>query len=180
MNTAIVDSKRTAGSSLIVSPEDVVEWLARPSDLGRILADVACRIGNQMRCDACSIYRLDRRRGTLILAATVGLRRSCVETLQMNVTEGLCGLVTQTRGPVSVASDAASHPRFKHFPEAGEEPYETFLGVPIVDGAQIVGVLVVQTIAQHEFSDNHLQLLALTGRQIGPLVTRLTHDREAV
>ena len=39
-----------------------------------------------------------------------------------------------------------THPRFKYFPEAGEDPYRSFLGVPIVERGLLQGVLVVQTI----------------------------------
>ena len=45
-----------------------------------------------------------------------------------------------------------SHPRFKYFGEAGEEPYQSFLGVPLIDRGVLQGVLVVQTIEARTFS----------------------------
>ena len=47
----------------------------------------------------------------------------------MRLTEGLAGLVAEQLRPQSVAG-ATLHPRFKHFREAGEDPYRSFLGVP--------------------------------------------------
>ena len=43
-------------------------------------------------------------------------------------------------------ADATTHPRFKYFREAGEDPYRSFLGVPILDRGLLQGVLVVQTV----------------------------------
>ncbi len=39
-------------------------------------------------------------------------------------------MVIETMQPVAVA-DAISHPRYKYFPETGEERYHSFLGVPV-------------------------------------------------
>ena len=49
-------------------------------------------------------------------------------------------------GPVAV-EQVKNHPRFKYFSEAGEDAYQSFLGVPLIDRGVLQGVLVVQTIA---------------------------------
>lgn len=166
-----------------ISPIEVFKSAAMPqiplSQSRKLLTDLACEIGNRLAADACSIYRLDLQRRTLILTATVGLRQDCVDSLQMPITEGLCGLVAQQSQAVRISSDASTHPRFKYFPEAGEEPYKTFLGVPVIDVNRIVGVLVVQTIEPRNFTADDEKLLKLTGRQIGPLLDRLTHESAA-
>jgi phosphotransferase system, enzyme I, PtsP len=147
--------------------------------LSHELGDIACAIGNQLQCDVCSIYRLDRQRQALILSATVGLRQYCIERLRMNITEGLCGLVVQQRQPVSVAACAGDHPNFKFFPEAGEEPNESFLGAPVIHAASIVGVLVVQTIEPRSFSNWEIKALVLAGRKMGPLLDQLRQQPES-
>lgn len=150
---------------------------AVPVALSRSLSDLACAIGNRMQCDVCSIYRLDRLRQSLILTATVGLRQSCIERLRMNIAEGLCGLVVQQRQPLHISEGASEHPRFKFFPEAGEDPYESFLGVPLTNGGTIVGVLVVQTIEPRIFTDEEVRALEQSGCEIGPLLEQLQqHD----
>ena len=45
-----------------------------------------------------------------------------------------------------------THPRYKFFPETGEEKYHSFLGVPIVERGTPIGVLVVQTLRRRQFS----------------------------
>ena len=85
-----------------------------------------------------------------MLAATIGLRPESVGRVRMRLTEGLAGLVAEQLRP-QVVADATRHPRFKYFREAGEDPYHSFLGVPLVDRGLLQGVLVVQTIEPRVF-----------------------------
>ena len=71
--------------------------------------------------------------------------------------------------PVMVP-DAFTHPRFKYFPEAGEDPYHSFLGVPLVEGGELQGVLVVQTMEQRTFSQNEVRMLVTVAAQVASLV----------
>lgn len=115
--------------------------------LDRIVVSIA----NKLQTDVGSLYVWDQQRGTLVLAATVGLLQSCVGELQMRLDEGLVGLVAEQRAPV-VLAHATQHPRFKYFPEADEDEYQSFLGVPVIAHNSVCGVLVVQTIEAREFS----------------------------
>ncbi len=117
------------------------------STLDRIVVSIA----NQMQTDVGSLYLLQPGEDSLVLVATVGLLQSCVGNLRMRLDEGLVGLVAEDRGPVVLAR-APEHPRFKYFPEADEDEYQSFLGVPIIHDEEVCGVLVVQTIEAREFS----------------------------
>ena len=86
-----------------------------------------------------------------MLAATIGLRPESVGRVRMRLTEGLAGLVAEQLRP-QVVADATTHPRFKYFREAGEDPYRSFLGVPIIDRGLLQGVLVVQTVEPRVFT----------------------------
>jgi starch phosphorylase len=105
-----------------------------------------------------------------VLAATVGLRPEGVGQVRMRITEGLAGLVAQEVRPI-VVRQCESHPRFKYFSEAGEDPYHTFLGVPVVDRGVLQGVLVVQTVDSRTFSDDDVRMLAMAGAQLSPIVS---------
>jgi phosphotransferase system enzyme I (PtsP) len=87
----------------------------------------------------------------------------------MQVEEGLTGLVAQQMAPVAVA-DAFQQPRFKYFPEAGEDPYHSFLGVPLVEGGTLQGVLVVQTREPRRFSPSEVRMLVTVAAQLAALV----------
>ena len=68
--------------------------------------------------------------------------------------------------------DALAHPRYKYFPETGEERYHSFLGVPIASGAAPLGVLVVQTLRRRRFTPNELRLLKAIAAQVGGIIVQ--------
>ncbi len=176
MNTVTMKAQ----PSVPVTKQELERWVASGEEPLRVLTNVACLIGNRLECDACSIYRLDRLRQSVVLAATVGLRQDCVGSLRMKLGEGLTGLVAEQRKPIEISSKASEHPRFRYFPEAGEEPYESYLGVPIIVGATLEGVLVVQTTAPHQFSPDEVRLLGIAGRTLGPVLVRFPREPDKV
>jgi starch phosphorylase len=138
-----------------------------PSDT---LSNVVQLIQQRFETDVCSVYLLEPDRANLVLAATVGLRQEGVGQIRMRITEGLAGLVAEDAQPV-VVRDAATHPRFKYFRDAGEDALRSFLGVPVMDRGVLQGVLVVQTTESRTFADEDVQRLAAAGAQLAPIVT---------
>lgn len=133
------------------------------STLDRIVASIA----NRMQTDVGSLYWVEADNESLLLVATVGLLQSCVGNLRMKLHEGLVGLVAQQKSPVALAH-ATKHLRFKYFPEADEDEYQSFLGVPILHRGRVRGVLVVQTIEAREFSAAETAELAAVADLLGP------------
>ena len=83
-------------------------------------------IGRRFDTEVCSLYMLDFERANLVLSVTIGLQTQSVGKVSMRLDEGLVGLVAETVQPQFVA-DATTHPRFKYFPDAGEDRYHSFL-----------------------------------------------------
>jgi glycogen phosphorylase len=141
------------------------------------LMNVVALIAARAKTDVCSVYLLEPDRANLVLAATLGLRTECIGTLRLALNEGLAGLVAEQVRPVAVGQ-VASHPRFKYFREAGEDSYQSFLGVPIVDRGVLQGVLVVQTVQTRTFPDNEIRMLTEAAAQVAPVVSEArTLDR---
>ena len=141
------------------------------------LMNVVALIAARAKTDVCSVYLLEPDRANLVLAATVGLRPECIGTLRLALNEGLAGLVAEQVRPVAVGQ-VASHPRFKYFREAGEDSYQSFLGVPIVDRGVLQGVLVVQTVQTRTFPDDEIRMLTEAAAQVAPVVSEArTLDR---
>ncbi len=152
------------------------ETTVRNEDSARGLQTAVRRLRSRLAADVCSIYLLEADRSHIVLAATVGLREDSVGKVRMELREGLAGLVAEQMHPVAV-EDVRKHPRFKHFKEAGEDPYHGFLGVPLVDRELLQGVLIVQTIEQREFSARDVESLQAAAREIGPIVAEV-RDRD--
>jgi starch phosphorylase len=141
------------------------------------LMNVVALIAARAKTDVCSVYLLEPDRANMVLAATVGLRPECIGTLRLTLNEGLAGLVAEQVRPVAVGQ-VASHPRFKYFREAGEDSYQSFLGVPIVDRGVLQGVLVVQTVQTRTFPDEEIRMLTEAAAQVAPVVSEArTLDR---
>lgn len=157
-------------SSLLLTLEEISHLVAHSHDPGETLSNIVSLIRNRFETDVCSVYSVDPENGELILGATLGLRPEAVGQIRMKPDEGLTGLAVETRAPVMV-EDAQSHPRFKYFPEIGEDLYHSFLGVPLVEGGGVQGVLVVQTREPRPFSPDEVRLLVAVGTQIAPLVS---------
>src|SRR5947209_13790928 len=145
-------------SSLLLTLEEISRLVSHSHDPQETLDNIVRLIQGRFHTAVCSVYLLDPDSGELVLSATVGLKPDSLGRVRMRLDEGLTGLVAQRMAPVMVA-DAFSHPRFKFFPEAGEEPYRSFLGVPLVEGGALQGVLVVQTRDSRAFSANETRML---------------------
>jgi phosphotransferase system enzyme I (PtsP) len=156
---------------------DVTAISADTEDLHDRLQRFVELIAQVSETDVCSIYLLDERTQTLRLAATAGLDRSTVGKVTMAIGEGLTGMTLEKREPVMVV-DAFSHPRFKYFPETGEDRYHSFVGVPLADGEKPLGVLVVQTLRRRRFSAREMELLQTIATSVsqGIVTARLVED----
>jgi starch phosphorylase len=155
---------------LLWTLEEISVLVSRSGNPSETLTNIVHVIQQRFSTDVCSVYLLEPDRATLVLAATIGLRAESVGRIRMPVTEGLAGLAAERMRPV-VVQDAMRHPRFKYFPEAGEDPYRTFLGVPVVDRGMLQGVLVVQTEDARVFGDDDIRTLTTAGAQLAPIVS---------
>ena len=156
-------------SSLLLTLEEISQLVAHSHDPSETLANVVRLIQGRFHTAVCSVYVLHPEQGELVLSATVGLSRDSIGRVRMRLDEGLTGLTAEKMAPVMVA-DAFRHPRFKYFPEAGEDPYHSFLGVPLVEGGELQGVLVVQTMEPRTFTQNEIRMLVTVAAQVAAIV----------
>ncbi|MEY4785703.1 MAG: hypothetical protein RIR41_3638, partial [Pseudomonadota bacterium] len=125
-------------------------------------------IANTMVADVCSIY-LRSEDESLLLMATQGLRPEAVGRTRMKENEGLVGLVSSTARPLRL-TDAFSHPRFSYRPETGEDPFHSFLGVPILRVGRVLGVVVVQNRTERAYDDEEAEALQTVAMVLAELV----------
>src|SRR5205823_5876833 len=143
--------------------------VAHSHDPHETLTNIVRLIRDRFRTAVCSVYLLEPEARELVLGATVGLKPDSVGRVRMRVDEGLTGLVAERLAPVMV-EDAFKHSRFKYFPEAGEDPYHSFLGVPLIEGGSLEGVLVVQTVESRVFTPSEMRMLVTVAAQVASLV----------
>ena len=156
-------------ASHVLAWDEIAYLTAETGNPAETLMNVVALIARRFGVDVCSAYLLEPDRANLVLAATVGLKPSCIGNLRMAVSEGLTGLVAEQVRPVAV-EQVGKHPRFKYFPESGEEPFQSFLGVPLIDRGVMQGVLVIQTVEARVFPENEIRSLQEAAARVAPVV----------
>src|SRR5947199_9228677 len=134
----------------VLTLEEIASLAAEGCKPAETLMNVVALIARRFKTDVCSAYLLEPDRANLVLAATLGLRPQCIGVLRLALHEGLTGLVAEQVRPVAV-EQVKNHPRFKYFGESGEDDFQSFLGVPVIDRGVLQGVLVVQTVEPRAF-----------------------------
>src|SRR5262245_32354262 len=155
--------------SLLLTLEESSRLVSHSHDPHETLTNIVRLIRDRFQTAVCSVYLFEPGRRELVLGATVGLKADSVGRVRMKFDEGLTGLVAEKMAPVMV-EDAFKHPRFKYFHEIGEDPSHSFLGVPLLEGGQLEGVLVVQTAEPRLFSPNEIRMLVAVAAQVASLV----------
>jgi len=140
-------------------------------------------IATSMNTAVCSVY-LRRGHDGLELCATEGLNPDAVHKTVLHIGEGLVGDIAQHKRPLNLA-DAPSHPRFAYRPETGEDPYLSFVGVPVLRGGDVTGVLVVQNTTKRNFADQEVEALQTVAMVLAEMLsasgeeTATVHDADA-
>src|SRR5580658_1903776 len=173
----MTETIQATDASLVLTLDDITNLTQEEGKPADTLMNVVALIAARFRTDVCSAYLLEPDRSNLVLAATLGLHPRSVGKLRMPLSEGLAGLVAELVLPVAV-DNVKKHPRYKFFKDSGEEEYNSFLGVPLIDRGILQGVLIVQTKDQRVFRENEIRMLAEAANQVAPVVSEArTLDR---
>lgn len=151
---------------------------------GKALSDISKHLHNFFESDVCSFYLLNRAGDTLTLAGTDGLNQDSVGNVNMNVEEGLTGQV-YTTDSFTYVNDATKHPKFKYIPGIGEEPFSTFVGIPLKKRDKKFGVMVLQFVQHKNYSPIMEKLLTTVVSVVSSLIQQfdileLNDDTEAM
>ncbi len=138
---------------MLVSLRDIIQDVATAPNWRAALKTVVSKVQDQLKVDACSLYILDDEQQQYILMATAGLNQSSVGQAHLPYGHGLVGHVAQREEPIQ-SKNAPAHPTYVEVKGIGEETFKSFLGVPIIHQAKVLGVLVVQAKHTHGFNED--------------------------
>ena len=144
------------------------EVMAQSGSAEDRLSTVVRLIAANMVSEVCSIYLL-RPDNRLELVATEGLRQEAVHTTFLGLGEGLVGTVAETARPLAL-SEAQRHPAFAYRPETGEDPFLSFLGVPLLRGGRVLGVLAVQNVTKRAYKLEEMEALETVAMVLAEMV----------
>ncbi len=155
--------RRLTDSMLAVAR--IGELTAATLDTSEILRRVVGITADIMKVDVCSIYLLDSSDGSLVLAATRGLRDDAVGNVRITPGEGITGRAAKQARIVAVR-DVTQDSRNKYIPLTGEDEYRSLLSMPLKFQDELIGVINVQTRAPRLFGKNERRLLKTIAHQV--------------
>lgn len=150
---------------LICSVGELASLFESDAGLKGFLQKVVSLVAYHMKAAVCSVYMFDEATEELVLTANQGLNPDCVGKLRLKLGDGITGQAVKELRVIREGRGSSS-PYFKYIPGTGEERYEAFLAVPILNGNQRVGALVVQDPQPDYFDDNDVKALRAITAQL--------------
>jgi phosphotransferase system enzyme I (PtsP) len=147
----------------------VTQEVNAAKDLQTALDIIVDRVQSSMETEVVSVYLLDSERRHYVFRATRGLNPDAVGKMTLAIDEGLVGLVGRRAEPINL-KNAPQHPNFKSVEQLGEEPYKTFLGVPIIHHRKVLGVIVVQQKRRRRFDEGEEAFLITLSAQLAGVI----------
>ncbi len=147
----------------------IVQEVSSAHDLGDALRVVVARIREAMNTEVCSVYLYDHEQKRYQLMATEGLKAEAVGRVSLSSSQGLVGLVGSRAEPINI-DNAPTHPRFHFVSEIGEDPFQSFLGTPIIHHKRLMGVLVVQQRDSRQFDQSEESFLVTMSAQLAGVI----------
>lgn len=147
----------------------IVQEVSSATDLSDALNVVVARIREAMHTEVCSVYLFDADSKRYVLMATEGLNPEAVGRVSLSSSQGLVGLVGSREEPINV-DNAPAHPKFHFLSETGEDPFLSFLGVPIIHHKRLMGVMVVQQRDSRQFDESEEAFLVTMSAQLAGVI----------
>ena len=126
--------------------------------LAELLRKILSSVTNLLGASAAAVWRIDEL-GALQRLSSEGLSREYVQAVaNLEVGEGVTGLVALSAHPLAVA-DVASDSRVRYRPLWEQEGIRSFVAAPLLRRGQPVGVLSIYRRDVHEFRPAEVALL---------------------
>jgi GAF domain-containing protein len=139
----------------------IISAVGSSVDLSRVLDGIVELVTEATDCHACFVYLRDGDR--LRIRAASRVYAHVVGKVEFALDEGLTGWVARTGEPAFIREDALSDPRMKYVPELEEEHFQSMVAVPMpARSGEVLGVVVLHTVAPREFDEGVLNFLVHT------------------
>ena len=145
----------------------LIELAGHDGPLESVLSAMCAELAAIAAVDIASVYVRDADR--LVMRGNHGFAATALGTT-LAVGEGITGLVAECMRPVS-AAHAAVEPAYKPVPGLGEERFPVFAGIPLIGGARVIGVLVLQR-RQGAFATDEVTLATALGAPVTLAIER--------
>ena len=139
----------------------IISAVGSSVDLTKVLDGIVELVTEATGCHACFVYLRDGDR--LRIRAASRIYAHVVGKVEFALDEGLTGWVARTGEPAFIREDALSDPRMKYVAELEEEHFQSMVAVPMpARSGEVLGVVVLHTVAPREFDEGVLNFLVHT------------------
>jgi phosphotransferase system enzyme I (PtsP) len=147
----------------------IVQEVTAAQHLSEALGILVQQINKAINAEAVSVYLIDTKHAEYVLIATEGLNKQAEFRVRISLDCGLIGQVGRREEPINI-ENAPSHPDFYHHSLLGEERFNAFLGVPIIQHRKLYGVLIAQQTEHRCFDDSEESFLITLAAQLGGII----------
>jgi len=149
----------------------IVQEVNRAPDIEFALDLIVEGLIHDLKADACTIFLADGDDPELlVLKASGGLNPDNVGKVERRFGQGLVGTIAQRAESMNLI-DAPSHKKFMLVPESGETDFPVYLGVPIIEHRDVLGVIAVQR-AGDAFNGDEEAFLTTLAAQLASSIER--------
>ena len=160
------DDRNAEGEAL----KRIGEAMGSLFDLEEMLKAVAGVAVQVTGTDSSQVYLFNDAHDTLVLRAVTDGSGEVVGKLRLKPGEGITGWVAQHKEAVALGHDAHHDSRFKFVPELSEDKYRSMLSVPLIYRGEVLGVINVRTVGDHQYTKRQERLLQSIASQISGAV----------
>jgi phosphotransferase system, enzyme I, PtsP len=147
----------------------IVQDVTSAKNLSEALSLLVNRLRKAVDTEAVAVYLIDNKTAEYVLSATDGLNDLAVGKVRFSLDKGLVGLIGRREEPINI-DNAPSHPDYYENPIVGEDKFNAFLGVPIIQQRKLYGVLTLQQEEQRCFDDSEEAFLVTLAAQLGAII----------
>jgi signal transduction protein with GAF and PtsI domain len=141
-----------------------------------VLRQVVEFVASVVRCDSCFVYVLEGNE--LVLRASKNPHAEVVDKVTLNGGHGSTNGVAQRRQPIAVSQNAARDVRFQLFNKQPGDLFEAFLSLPLLSRGRVVGVINLQSLAKHDYSEHEISLISTIGFLVGAEIEMASLEKE--
>jgi phosphotransferase system enzyme I (PtsP) len=148
---------------------EIIREVSIASNLEEALAILVGRVKESLPVDAFAVYLTGAEAGQYVLKASDAARSEPTGPIRSGAQAGLLGLVGERRELV-VLDNASAHPRYAPAAETSEQPFDTFLGVPLIHYHQVLGVLVAWKQIRGQFDKDEVSFFVTIAAQLAKVI----------
>jgi len=142
-----------------------------------LLAVLLPRIRDILRADTCAVLLLDESTNELVARAALGIEEEVEAGVRIPVGGGFAGRVAASKQPVILDDLATAHVLN---PILREKGIQSMLGVPLLVGAEAIGVMHVGSLVRRSFTSDDVELLQLVSQRVAIAIERAQLHEETL